>query len=83
MHSMRSSYNAPITAGNNTNTTSTLRAIPKGRVIGTVDKPDSSTAEKKKQRPNSDQLDEPEVISLRLKPKDGHVLVEKKAGEGQ
>jgi hypothetical protein len=66
---------------------STLCAISKGRAIGTIDKPDPSAAEKKKkkkQRSKGDQLDELEVMSFRLKLKDGHVLVgdtPKKANE--
>ena len=63
---------------------STLCAISKGRAIGSIDKPDSSKAEKKKQGSKSDQLDELDVMSFHLKLKDGHVLVgdkPKKANE--
>ncbi|GAB7334570.1 hypothetical protein MBLNU13_g06549t1 [Cladosporium sp. NU13] len=63
---------------------STLCAISKGRAIGTVDKKDPSTVEKKKQRSESDDLDELEVMSFHLKLQDGHVLVgnkPKKANE--
>lgn len=54
---------------------STLCAISKGRAIGTIDKPDSSKAEKKKQRYKGDQLDELDVMSFHLKLKDGYVLI--------
>ena len=63
---------------------STLCAISKGRAIGTIDKKDSATAEKKKKRSERDQLDELEVMGFYLKLKDGHVLVgdkPKKANE--
>lgn len=63
---------------------STLCAISKGRAIGTIDKKDRETAEKKKQRSKGDQLEELEVMSFHLKLKDGHVLVgdkPKKANE--
>jgi len=58
---------------------STLCAISKGRAIGTIDKPDSSTSEKKKQRHSkNDQIEELEVMGFHLKLKDGHVLVGEK-----
>jgi len=63
---------------------STLCAISKGRAIGTIDKKDPATAEKKKKRPKSDGLDELEIMGFHLKLKDGHVLVgdkPKKANE--
>jgi hypothetical protein len=54
---------------------STLCSISKGRAIGTIDKKDPSTAEKKKQRSKNDQIDELEVMGFHLKLEGGHVLV--------
>lgn len=61
-----------------------LCAISKGRAIGTIDKKDPSSTEKKKQNSESDQLDEIEVMGFHLKLRDGHALVgdkPKKANE--
>lgn len=75
------SWDTSLSAGS---AISTLCAISKGRAIGTIDQKDSATAEKKKKRSESDQLDELEVMGFHLKLKDGHVLVgdnPKKANE--
>jgi hypothetical protein len=64
---------------------STLCAISKSRAIGTIEKPDPATGEKKRQqRSGDDQLEELEVMGFHLKLKDGHILVgdkPKKANE--
>jgi len=63
---------------------STLCAISKGRAIGTIDKPDSSTEGKKRQRPKSDELEELDVMGFNLKMKNEEALVggnPKKANE--
>lgn len=62
---------------------STLCAISKGRSIGTIEKPDPATAEKKREerqqlRAGNDQLDELEVMGFHLKLKAGQALVSEK-----
>jgi len=67
------SWATSLSAGN---AISTLCAISKGRSIGTIEKPDPSTGEKKRrQHSENDQLDELEVMGFHLKLKDGHALV--------
>ena len=66
------SWEASFSAGS---AISTLCAISKGSAIGTIDKKDSSAAEKKRQRSTSDDRNELEVMSFHLKLKNVHVLV--------
>jgi hypothetical protein len=70
------SWDTSLSAGS---AISTLCAISKGRSIGTIEKPDPPTGEKKRrQRSGDDKLDELEVMGFHLTLKDGHALVGEK-----
>jgi len=70
------SWDTCLSAGN---AISTLCAISKGRAIGAIERPDTSTGEqKRRQRSGDDQLDELEVMGFHLKLKDGYALVRDK-----